>query len=289
MFDDDDSDGFVDLNDMPEAKSTDEETVKRRGKMKQRLSRSLSPKTFGRNMLGRRDRSTDRSGEDQNEDQGNKPLRRRPRSMDRSGEHVGDQGGDPPQSPKPLRRRSRSTTGLSQSLKANPQRSKSTDVYDDVSQSPKRRPPIRAKSIHTKLRRAKSVESSPGNGQDLNHSVSPRRKLKRFVGGETEPGFDGMRKSLLADKKQLDDLQHKFDQEGEPPDDETLMERVARRVAAKRRGKMIERSKTDGDDIAAMQMALKARQEREREDDEGIGGIWAKGLKALEKVYDDIS
>ena len=100
--------------------------------------------------------------------------------------------------------------------------------------------------------------------------------------------MDGMRRSLIADKKQLDDLQCKFDQEDEPPDDETLMERVARRVAANRRGKM-QKSNTDGEKIEAMQVALKRRQEMEREDDEGIGGIWAKGLKALEKVYDDLN
>jgi hypothetical protein len=51
----------------------------------------------------------------------------------------------------------------------------------------------------------------------------------------------------------------------------------------------MQRNKTDGEDLASMQMALKRRQEMEREDDEGIGGLWAMGLKALERVYDDIN
>jgi hypothetical protein len=271
LFDDDDSsDGFAVLNDTAEGgiPSANEEGPPRRGKMRQGVSRSLSPKTFGRTL-----------------------LRRGERSRDRSGDQTEDQGKDLTKSPKPPRRRIRGTTGfndISQSPnpKAAPRRSISTTGFDDASRSPKPRPPQRSSSINPKLQQSRSTDD-PGNAQKPSHSLSPRRVIRRFV-GETEPGLDGMRRSLIADKKQLDDLQCKFDQEDEPPDDETLMERVARRVAANRRGKM-QKSNTDGEKIEAMQVALKRRQEMEREDDEGIGGIWAKGLKALEKVYDDLN
>ena len=117
---------------------------------------------------------------------------------------------------------------------------------------------------------------------------SSRRAPLRALKDKEPSALESMCRSLMADKKKLDDLRSKYDYEDEPPDEETLLERVARRVAAKRKGKM-ERSKTDGEDIQAMHTALKRRQEKEREDDEGIGGLWAKGLRALEKVYDDIS
>ena len=125
------------------------------------------------------------------------------------------------------------------------------------------------------------------------HSVSPRRTLRKvsaMAASEKSQGFADTRQSLLADKQQLDRLHLEDHENDAPPDDETLLERVARRVAAKRHRKtQLQRAKTDGEKLASMQEALRRRKEMEREDDEKIGGIWAMGLKALEKVYDDIN
>ncbi len=155
-------------------------------------------------------------------------------------------------------------------------------------QTSKRRPPERSKS-HT------GGTHHPKSTLEESRSMSPGALLKRSVfklqgssNSSKETGLDDMRKSLMDDKKQLDSLESKFQNlEDDAPDDETLLERVARRVAA-RRGK-IQRTKTEGDDIQSMQLALKRRQEMERQDDQEIGGLWAMGLKALEKVYDDIN
>ena len=158
--------------------------------------------------------------------------------------------------------------------------------------SPQRQPPERSRSNVTGGR-----WSIIGEGR----SLSPRQLLRRPIAakqkdnntnnGKKESDLEDMRKSLMADKKDLVDLQSKFksmdDDDDEPIDEETMLERVARRVAA-RRGQ-VQRTKTDGDDIVSMQRALKRRQEMERAGDEGIGGLWAMGLKALERVYDDIN
>lgn len=228
---------------------------------RKRISLSLSPKNFGKRVIGR---SRAERNELAKSDVGGYMMRRE-RPVDTS---VTRQ---PPE-------RSRSNvTGRE---------------LPSVEKSNSRQPPERSRS---------NVSGSRWSIKGEGRSLSPRQILRRSImatkpkantnsisSGKKDTGLEDMRKSLMADKQQLDDLQSKFQSmDDESIDEETMLERVARRVAA-RRGKM-QRTKTDGDELSSMQLALKRRQEMEREDDEGIGGLWAMGLKALERVYDDIN
>ena len=264
---------------------------------KKRMSLSLSPKNFGKR-LGVRSRAERNNNALTKSDVGGYMTRR---------ERPIDILVSPVRQPPPRSRSNMSTKerpAVPSPMRQPPRRSRSNMTRKErpADASPTRQAPERSRSNTTGNR-----WSIMGEGR----SLSPRQMLRRSVlvkqkanlnptinnnnnntNGKKESGLEDMRKSLMADKKQLDDLQSKFktmddDDDDGPIDDETMLERVARRVA-ERRGKL-QRNKTDGDNIVSMQMALKRRQEMEREGDEGIGGLWAMGLKALERVYDDIN
>lgn len=226
---------------------------------RKRMSLSLSPKNLGKRIIGRS-------------------------RAERNDLAKSDVGGYTMRRERPIET---NTTRLP------PQRSRSnmTGRERPIDTSTARQPPERSRS---------NVSGSQWSIKGEGRSLSPRQLLKRSIapkqkgnnnnGRRDSVGLDDMRKSLMADKKHLDDLQSKFhsmDDDDESIDEETMLERVARRVAA-RRGKL-QHTKTDGDELSSMQIALKRRQEMDREGDEGIGGLWAMGLKALERVYDDIN
>lgn len=256
----------------------EEEGTSKNDNVRKRMSLSLSPKNFGKRIIGK---NRAERNELAKSDVGGYMMKRE-RPTDPS---ITPQA--PERSRSNMTRRERPTDPSPK--RQLPERSRSNMTANDRPLD-SRQPPERSRSNVTGSRWSILAEG---------RSLSPRQMLKRSVpikkGNNTnnvkkESGLEDMRKSLMADKKALDDLESKFksiDDDDEPIDEETMLERVARRVAA-RRGKM-QRTKTDGDDIVSMQMALKRRQEMEREDDEGIGGLWAMGLKALERVYDDIN
>ena len=284
------------------------------------LSRSLSPKSFGLGVLGRRERP--KRGNVAPDEPGTRSMSNVPAlSHGRPREEMISL------SPNPVRRRVKS--GLSRSERTSTDEapvgvktrslSNASSMLNGMSReeiasmSPK---PVRRRvksglsrsertsadeaPVGMKTRSLSNASSMPnGMSREEIASLSPSRircrlksglsRSERTTRGQPDEGFDNMRQSLIADKKHLDNLQSQYEHssDDEPVDDETLLERVARRVAA-RRGKM-NRSKTDGEGIASMQEALRRRQEMDQEQDEQIGGLWAMGLKALEKVYDDLN
>lgn len=248
---------------------------------RQRLSRSLSPKNFGKRVLGERALLGGRRERPKKTVEPEEPQRILVRSKSNAAVHPNG--------------RSRPEEAHSSAPK---RRSKS-----NASAHPNGRPRPQESSSSAPKTRSKSNGSAPPNGRprpEDSYSLSPARTRLRVLSGlsrsERAPdldlpveGFDNMRKSLMADKKHLDDLQSRYetDSDTEPLDNETLLERVARRVA-ERRGKMA-RANTDGENLASMQDALRRRQEIDHDQDEQIGGLWAMGLKALERVYDDLN
>lgn len=162
----------------------------------------------------------------------------------------------------------------------------------------KDRNPSRSRSPSAELTRRSSFDVQSGGKKDRNSSRSrspslestQRPSLGILSRGKSRQadGLADMRRSLMADKARLDSL--RFD-DTSSVDESSLLERAARRVIERR--KKVDRSKTDNDGIERMQRALRKREELERKEtkkavDES-SGIFSRGLKALEKVYDDLN